>query len=77
MKEVRDYHAMTTRTDGSIMACGGRDATWNGMKSCKTFDGNWEVVEPLPTPLYNHCLVSTNATTMVSIGGYGDLGVRE
>ena len=77
MKKERIGHAMTTRTDGSIMTCGGLDASGNRLNSCETFDGNWEVVEPLPTPLYNHCLVSINPTTMVSIGGYGDLGVRE
>ena len=82
MKKERSYHAMTTMADGSIMTCGGYDASYNPSNSCEKFDGNWEVVEPIPTPLAGHCLVSINATTIVSIGGNGDfmafpLAVRE
>ena len=74
MKTKRQYHSMATRHDGTIISCGGRDASYNRLKSCEKYDGNWEVIAPLPTPLDSSCMVSINGATFL-IGGYPSSGV--
>ena len=79
MKNGRSHHVMTTMSDGTIMTCGGLNASGilGTTKSCEKFNGNWERIAPLPKPLFGNCLVYFNATTTVSIGGGDGHKVRE
>ena len=66
----RYYHGMTS-IDRTIFVCGGGGASANELNSCEKFEnGRWSDIQPLPTKLYELCMLPINSTSILSIGGY-------
>ena len=82
MKTARYYHGMTSTND-EIFVCGGYDAIlfyggYGYTSRCEKFEnGKWISIQSLPTKLSNHCMITINNETILSIGGKdGDSEVR-
>jgi len=68
----RSYHAMTT-IGQNVVTCGGWTSGWKTTSSCeKMTNGKWEMIQPLPTALSNHCMVTIDSSTILVLGGWDD-----
>ena len=74
-KERYGYYSMTTANNQTPYVCGG-EGPGKHFKSCEKFNGKWNLIKDLPTPLTGHCMIGTEDLVYV-IGGSDGQVVNE
>ena len=70
MKIARASHGMTSTND-LIFVCGGKDTSCSTTSSCEKFENRkWISIQSLPIKSRNHCMITINNETILSIGGF-------
>ena len=73
----RGYHAMTS-IGQTLVTCGGYTSGNTRISSCeKLTNGQWTMIQSLPTELDTHCMVTIDNSTILVIGGDSNSGVRK
>ena len=68
----RSYHAMTS-IGQNVVTCGGWTSGSIRRPSCeKMTNGKWEMIQPLPTELKGHCMITVDNSTILVLGGWDD-----
>jgi hypothetical protein len=74
MVQAINHFAMTkspfTNKPQSLFVTGGADNSWSYANAEILTDSGWEVFSPsFPVPVYEHCMVLVNSTTVMVAGG--------
>jgi hypothetical protein len=77
MNSVRVAAAAAQLQDGKLFVTGGVDGSGSSLNSVEMLtEEGWESNIPsLPVTIYNHCLVTVSATTVMVIGGFQNVQI--
>ncbi len=72
MNSVRVQAAATQLQDGKLLVTGGFDASESYLNSAEMLtEEGWDSNLPsLPVTILDHCMVTVNSTTVITIGGW-------
>ena len=73
MNVKRSGHAMTTANNQTRYACGGFDESYEYLKSCEKFNGEWSFIKDVPIALGGHCMIGSADFVYLIGGDYGSV----